>query len=222
MIVSKRKLCILLAASAISISACGKADTAPSKAEDATTLSDSEGTAESADDTESKDADTSLKDIDAVGDIDVEKNLFSVKLTIPAEYAGETTQEELDTVVEEKGYKSAKLQKDGSIKYVMSKKQHKEMMKEIEGSLKSSLEEMIGSEEYPNITDIKPNDNYTNFEITTKSTELSLTESMSTLAFYMYGGMYNIFNGTPADNIHIDFVNSDSGDIISSSDSKDQ
>ena len=47
-----------------------------------------------------------------------------------------------------------------------------------------------------------------------------MNESFSTMAFYMYGGMYNIFNGTEVDNIHVDFVNADSGEIISSSDSK--
>lgn len=37
----------------------------------------------------------------------------------------------------------------------------------------------------------------------------------------MYGGMYNVFNGTTVDNVHVDFVNADTGEIISSSDSKD-
>ena len=33
--------------------------------------------------------------------------------------------------------------------------------------------------------------------------------------------MYAIFNGTKADDIHVDFVNADSGEIINSSDSSD-
>ena len=60
----------------------------------------------------------------------------------------------------------------------------------------------------------------TEFTVTTKSSALDMNESFSTMAFYMYGGMYNIFNGTEVDNIHVDFVNADSGEIISSSDSK--
>lgn len=32
---------------------------------------------------------------------------------------------------------------------------------------------------------------------------------------------YHIFNGTTVDNIHVDYVNADSGEIISSADSKD-
>ncbi|MER2027079.1 MAG: hypothetical protein ABS874_07575 [Lachnospiraceae bacterium] len=45
-------------------------------------------------------------------------------------------------------------------------------------------------------------------------------ESFSVLSFYIYGGMYNSFNGTPADNIHVDFINEASGEVIDSFDSE--
>ena len=41
------------------------------------------------------------------------------------------------------------------------------------------------------------------------------------LSLYMYGGMYAIFSGDEVDNIHVDYVNAASGEIISSADSKD-
>ena len=44
---------------------------------------------------------------------------------------------------------------------------------------------------------------------------------MSIIVFYMYGGMYAIFNGSDVGNIHVDFVNADSGEIINSADSSD-
>ena len=71
-----------------------------------------------------------------------------------------------------------------------------------------------------NITAVEHNDNYTEIKVTTESEELSLNESFSTLAFYIYGGMYNAFNGTPVDNIHIDFINEASGEVIDSFDSE--
>ena len=40
------------------------------------------------------------------------------------------------------------------------------------------------------------------------------------MAFYMYGGMYNSFNGTEIDNVHVDFINEASGEVIDSFDSK--
>ena len=39
--------------------------------------------------------------------------------------------------------------------------------------------------------------------------------------FYMYGGMYNIFNGTEVENIAVDFINEATGQIINSANSRD-
>ena len=103
----------------------------------------------------------------------------------------------------------------------MTKAQHKEMMEELEATFNDAFAEMIGSEDYPNITEITANDNFTKFTIKTKSTELDFAESFSVLIFYMYGGMYNIFNGTPVENIQVDFVNAETGEIINSANSAD-
>ena len=159
-------------------------------------------------------------DADAIADVNVEKEIFDVKLTIPSDYIGDATQEELSKEAEANGYKIV-LNDDGSATYTMSKSQHKKMMEELSDSINTALTDMVGSEDYPNFTDIKANDDFTQFTITTKSEELNLKESVSVMGFYMYGGMYNVFNGTTVDNVHVDFVNADTGEIISSSDSKD-
>lgn len=150
-----------------------------------------------------------------------EKNNNNVELVIPSDFVDATTQEELDNIVKEKDFISAKLNKDGSATYVITKSKHKELMKEISEEINISLSELISSEEFPNITDIKANNDFTNFLLTTTSTELSLEETLSVIVFYTYGGMYNVFNGTPVDNVHIDFINADSGDIIDSFNSAD-
>ncbi len=134
---------------------------------------------------------------------------------------GETTQKELDKVAKESGYKSIKLNKDGSATYIMTKAQHEKLMQEMTKNANEQLEKMIASEDYPNFTDIKANDDFTSFEITTKSKKLDLSETMSSLAFYMLGGMYNIFNGKEADNIHLDYINAKTGKIIESYDSNE-
>ncbi len=154
--------------------------------------------------------------------IEVDENLLTVEMTIPSDFVGETTQEELNqTVEEEDGIKSITLNEDGSATYVMTKKKHKDMMSEIKTSIDEELHAMVGSEDYPNFTKVEANEDYTSFKITTTSTELDLAESFSVMSFYMQGGLYNVFNGTPADNIHVDFVNATSGEIIESADSSD-
>ena len=157
--------------------------------------------------------------------IDVDKGLLNVEITIPAEKAeyygfNFESQEEADAYAKEQGFKSATLGDDGSVTIVMSKSQHKKTMEGLSKTIDEALQEMIGSEDYPNITAVEHNDNYTSFTVTTKSEELGFNESFSVLAFYIYGGMYNSFNGTPADNIHVDFINEASSEVIDSFDSE--
>lgn len=165
----------------------------------------------------------SSKESEANNDkIEVDENLLTVELTIPSDFVGETTQEELNqTVEEEDGIKSITLNEDGSATYVMTKKKHKEMMSEIKTGIDEELQAMVGSEDYPNFTKVEANEDYTSFTITTTSTELDLAESFSVMNLYVQGGLYNVFNGTPADNIHVDFVNATSGEVIESADSSD-
>lgn len=205
----KKHLIMAAAALALSLSACG------SSAETSQTTA-AEQSAESVE----AESTTERDDLEAIGDVEVDQNLFDVVLTIPADYIGETTQEELEAEAAEGGYKVV-LNDDGSATYTMTKQQHKEMMNGIRDSINQSLNEMIGSEDYPNFTAIEANEDFTSFTVTTSASELSLTDGISVIGFYMYGGLYNIFNGTPVDNIHVDFVNADSGEIISSSDSSE-
>ena len=209
----KKKLLLTLLALTITCSGCG------SKTSNLDTSSESQA-AETVAETEST-TESDLSDLNSVGDVKVEKEPFDVVITIPADYVGETTQEELEEKAKDSDIHSITLNDDGSATYVMSKSQHKKLMQEMSDNINNSLADMINSDDYPNITDIKANSDFTNFTVTTTSTELGLTDSVSVMAFYMYGGLYAIFNGTEVDNIHVDFVNADSGEIISSSDSSD-
>lgn len=145
----------------------------------------------------------------------------TVELNIPASYVEEKTQEDLNKLCEEKGYASITLNEDGSATYVMTEAQHEKLIKDFRTEIEKSLAEMVGSENYPNFTSIEANDDYTEFTIKTKSTQLDFAESFSALGFYLYGGMYAVFNGKEVDNISVTFVNADSGDIISTSNSSE-
>lgn len=213
----KKKLLTIILASILtmSLTACGNSEQPEEKEIE---ISDTEDEPEDDEVVSEDSTDTAL---DALGDVEVDEKLFSVELTIPAEYVGETTQEELNQTAEENGFKSITLNEDGSATYIMTKAQHEEMINEMAATFYSALDEMVGSEEYPNITDITANSDFTEFTVTTTSTELDLNESLSVIVFYTYGGMYGIFNGTTVENVHVDFVNANSGEIINSSNSSD-
>lgn len=155
------------------------------------------------------------------GKIEVEKEIFNVKITLPAALAEGTTQEDLDQAIKDGVYHTASLNEDGSVTIKMSKRQHKKCMDNMAADMEKSLQEMVGSEDYPNFTDVQANQNYTHFTVTTTSEELDMMESFSVLGFYMMGGMYAAFNGDAGATITVDFVNADSGKTISSANSSD-
>ena len=103
----------------------------------------------------------------------------------------------------------------------MTKKQHKDLLEEYSAQINTSMNEMVGSENYPNFTNIEANDNFTEFTVTTKSSALDMNESFSTMAFYMYGGMYNVFSGENVSNISVTFINADTGQVIETANSAD-
>ena len=153
------------------------------------------------------------------GAIQVEKELFDVVITFPADLMGETSQEELDKMVQEGVVHSAVLNQDGSVTYEMSKRQHKKIMKAMEEEFEKSVSELVGSAEYPNFTEIQIEDNFTHFKVFTKSEELDLSESFSVLFFYMIGGMYSVLSGNNEPVIVVDFINADTGKVIETADS---
>ena len=148
--------------------------------------------------------------------MNVEKNLFSVTLTYPASMVDEgTTQDSLnDEIKGIDGIKSATLNEDGSVTYIMTKAYHKQIMDDMAQTIDESMAEMVGSADYPNFTKVEANEDYTVFTVTTKSKSLSLDESLSLLQFYTEGAFYSVVSGNDADSIHVDFVNADTGEVI--------
>jgi hypothetical protein len=98
-------------------------------------------------------------------------------------YVDGQTQEDLDLIRETEGYKSITLNDDGSATYVMTKKQHETMMTEMAATINDAMKEMAGSDDYPNITEVKANDTFTEFTVTTKSEELDMSESFTYISF---------------------------------------
>lgn len=200
---------VLACALALSLSACGggaSSATAPSVSAAASSSS-----TVSSNSAASSEADAIRKD----------EGLFDVTVIYPADFVGETTQAELDQDVSESngGIKSATLNEDGSATYVMSKAYYDNALQAMADGITSTLDAMVGSETYPNFTAIEANDNFTSFTITTTSTELSADESLSVVTLCFYSGIYGIIAGEQPENVHVDFVNADTGEIIESSDS---
>ncbi len=198
---------LLLTVSMLSAAGCGN------KAKDNNTA---ENTAEAA----SKKEENSSGETENSGKIEVDKKLFDITVTIPANLAGDISDDEIAEVSEQDGVKSVTKNEDGSITYVMSKARHKQIMEEMKTNMDAALQDMVESGEYPSYSAISANDDFTEIKVTTNSDQLNLKESLSVITLYMYGGMFNAFNGTPVDNVHVEFINEKSGEVVGRFDSR--
>lgn len=155
--------------------------------------------------------------------IEVEDNLFDVTLTLPADYASDITEEEIAQQVADGKVHTGTLNDDGSVTYTMSKAQHTALLESIAAELRSTLDDMIGSTDYPNLTAIETNDDFTDFTVytTTQPGVVGLSDEMSVLIYYTCGKMYGIVSGQEPDNIHVDILNAESGELVSAHDSRD-
>ena len=151
---------------------------------------------------------------------EVDEGLFNVTITIPKDYAGEETQEHLDEVCAEKGYRSVTLNEDGSVTYSMTRNQHREMLAGIEETIQSGLDEICNSPDYPGIDAIEAGEQYREFTIKLNTSDLGYQEMFSAVILYGYGLIYNAYLEDGADNIHVTFINK-TGDVILEADSRD-
>ncbi|MGG1674175.1 hypothetical protein ACIFOT_00325 [Neobacillus sp. NRS-1170] len=127
--------------------------------------------------------------------VDVDKGLLSVKITLPVSmFEGQ----DIDQVIadaKKEGIEVTKNQ-DGSLTYKMSKAQHKKMMKEMKENITKTVEETKNSKDYASIKDITYNDDISEFtvEVDKEAYENSM-DGFVALGLGMSGMMYQLFNG---------------------------
>lgn len=208
----KRVLSVLICIGILATSACSKQTTITKSSEVTVTseTSDSEQTEETID----SDAVSALKDIE------VDEGLLTVTITVPADIIGETTQENVDKAVAEKGYISGTLNDDGSVTYEMTKAKHKEVLKEMADGFDETIQGIVDSDDYPHIESITHNEDFTDFRVEFSSESLGLTETLVVISFYYMGGIYGVFNEKRPDNVHVAYVNSETGEVFDEFDSK--
>lgn len=142
-------------------------------------------------------------------------------ITLPAVYLTGLSQEEIEQTFNTTGLLTTILNEDGSVTFTMSKSLHPIFVELIGQTIKYELDAFVDSEEFPNFKSISYNKDFTEFNITTTSSGLSQDETMSSIMFYLCGNMYNICNQTEQNTIVVNYINSETGDIIFTNDSTD-
>ncbi len=134
--------------------------------------------------------------------------------TVPKEYIGNTTQESLDSICEEQGYRSASLNSDGSVTYKMSARQQEKLLDACTEQVGKEFHQMIEADRYPNFTGLYGNENFTEFIVNTDSERVSSAELSVMGYFRVYSDVYNMLSGAGKQAITVSFINNDTGEAV--------
>ena len=115
-------------------------------------------------------------------------------------------------------FETIDLHADGTCTLITSREKHAEVMEGIKGIVDDSLESLKGSANYPNITKVEANRDYTEVNVSMKTDTLSVTESFAAFEIYYLAHLYHVFNATPDNNIYVRFIDEKTGKTIDSGD----
>lgn len=191
-----RKVLVILL-SFIVLAACGTNDESTKKEEEKATNGEKTETSEDG------------------ASLDVDKNLLSVEITVPANMVEDIA----DTVAqgEEEGFQVTE-NEDGSLTYKMSKARHKELMGELKANFQETLDEIASSEDFASIEEIKANDDFTEFTmVVDKEKYENSMDVFATIPLGMAGAIYMLFDGQEPDsnfNIQIHMESLENGEVF--------
>ncbi|KZE72642.1 hypothetical protein AV654_33285 [Paenibacillus elgii] len=148
--------------------------------------------------------------------IEVQENLLSVEITIPASLVGKN----IDNAVEnakKKGVSDVKKNDDGSLTYKMSKRKHKEMLDEMKAEIVKQVDEVKDGTTFKSVKNVEYNNDLTEFTITVDEKAFSKSmDGMAGMGLGLTSRFYQIMSGVKPgeDKAVIQYKDSDSGKVI--------
>jgi hypothetical protein len=136
--------------------------------------------------------------------VSVDKGLLNVEVTLPASFFEGDDIDKVIADAKKDGVKEVTKNEDGSLTYKMSKSKHKEMMKELETGIEESIEEAKTGGDFTSVKDITHNGSFTEFTLLVdKAAYENSFDGFAAIGFGMSGMMYQMFNGTEADDAKV-------------------
>ena len=153
--------------------------------------------------------------------VKVNEGLLHNKVTIPATFFEDTSEDEIKAAAEEAGFQSYKINSDGSVTYTMTKAKHQEMLNEYAASINEYIDGLLNGDEETKVegfSNIESNDDYSQINIYVDKDTYTIWDMMYALSFYIQGGYYQMFSGVSPENVDVEvnFIDNVSGDIIDS------
>lgn len=194
------------------LSGCGANDaTEPEVAESAPVDSESSAPEES---------DGDVADLDSLGGVEVERGLFSVTVTLPAELSEGLTDQDIADTVEKEGFIDGERNPDGSVTYQMSKATQDTYLEEMRVSIQESVDDMA-AEDPELIRQISFNDDVTQFDVRVVRSEYEGQGALSTAGFLGWSlafqaSFYQLFAGVDESerNVEIRFIDDATDEVF--------
>lgn len=202
----------------MAISGCNSSPFDTKTATETTTKSDAEQLGEDIGKEIVKDMAEESKD---AANIESDKNLTNIEVTLPAS-VDDITDEGIEELKKEDGYISITRNEDNSITYVMTKSKQKELLEKLEARFEEFANTTPGCADYPNITKLEVNNDFSIFTITTKATtkdEISLSETALAAVFYSFGGAYRGYSCDKDTSVTVEYVCDSTGEKIATGNS---
>lgn len=136
--------------------------------------------------------------------IEVDKNLLSVEITLPASMFEGQDIDEAIAKAKEDGVKEATKNEDGSVTYKMSKSDHEKMLTEMKDSFNQTIEELKSGETFTSIKDITNNKSYSEFTlIVDQQAYEGSFDAFATFGLGIQGMFYQVFDGIASEKVKV-------------------
>ncbi|MEA5017566.1 MAG: hypothetical protein VB009_02465 [Erysipelotrichaceae bacterium] len=153
---------------------------------------------------------------------EIDESLLTVDVVIPFEFFYNFTEEgeEFDpySFIEEteEGMSVVVDEVNETITITMPKATHYEFLQEMKTTIDEAIAEILSEEDIQTIKSISYNNDLTVFTLEMNVSEVGFIESFLAILFYMYGGMYQMFNGVLSENMDVVVNYVYNGEIIGS------
>jgi len=159
-------------------------------------------TSTSEDTTNSSQTNNESAETDGNSSIEVDKNLLTVDITLPASMFKDQNMDEVITAAKNEGVKAAVINDDGSVTYTYPKSVHSKMMKEMKEEIILFLDEMKTSGDFTSIKDVQYNDDFSEFKlIVDKAVYESGFEAFASFGIGIQSMFFQNFNGVASDKV---------------------
>ena len=128
-------------------------------------------------------------------EIEVDKGMLNVEITLPAIFFEEDDIDQAIAEAKENGVGEVIKNDDGSLTFKMSKKIYKQMMKDMEESIKEYVEETKNSEDFSSIKNVSFNKSFSEFTLVVDREQYEDSfDGFAALGFGMSGLYYQVFS----------------------------